>query len=800
NSSPNGIEGGKTDPKQKADRKLMFIIILLVDLVVALGVGIGVGYAIGNSETDTFTEPGEPTSQAPPTYEHWVDRPCMTEPSCPADVSKPPLIIVSLDGFRSDFMDRELTPNLDKLRNCGINAPHMVPSFPTLTFPNHYTQVTGLYPESHGIVGNNMYDSDLGVFSLSSSNKLKSEWWGGEPIWNTAKKHGLRTATYFWVGSDVEIQEMRPDYWFLYADAEYFSRVDVLVALLSQPEGLRPDLLTLYYDEPDHTGHEPGPNSPEEDEQIKRMDGIIGYLMDGLMRIGFHDCIDVIVMADHGMANRTCDQLYVLDDYIEEDDYYIRSTCGTMLRLDPKSSAGISEAKDVVDALKCTHPVATPYVKTDIPKRWHYINNIRIEDILITVPAGWTASASPSTWCDGGTHGYDNLGKLMKALFIAQGPSFKSGLTIEPFHNIELYELMCEILEITPAPNNGTRGALHHLLKNVRFPPEPTPPTIPSTIVACDYPADDTAYNKRIEDDTSGCGCINIPADDLKAFDSRLETVANNEENHAPFGLPIVMLSDEVCQLRQENYSQVTVTEWRTTIPTYTIEKDQITTLSGEKEDCLSRPDVRLPADVSTHDCNFLDSNLTGFMENLTTGYLYPPILGQSEDEMMDALINSNAVMQFKGFRTDMWDGFLFQQVARWADSSNGINVISGPIYDLDADGLADGAEIQENDTLLLPTHFFMVVSRCSGDQVISASCSDVETISFVLPNMDGIYTCQTSADYVEHHRASIRDVELLTGLSFYPDVNLNSYEQIYLRSKIHEKGDIWTDWPLTTN
>ncbi|KAJ8032888.1 Venom phosphodiesterase 2 [Holothuria leucospilota] len=777
--------------KSSKSNVVTYCIVGVCTFCVALGIGFGCGFVVGNNEETLVDE--TLSIQASAT---WLSQPCMTTTNCPANVSKPPLIIVSLDGFRYDFLDRGLTPNIEKLQNCGAKAEYMIPAFPSITFSNHYSIATGLYPESHGIVGNSMYDPALGSFSISSDNKFDSGWWGGEPIWNTAQQQGLRTATYFWVGSDVEIQGMRPDYWFLYAETEFKSRVEVLVSLLAQPEGLRPDFLTLYYDEPDHTGHSPGPDTPEEDTEIARMDGLIGYLMDSLMRIGMHECINVIVVADHGMANRSCDQLYVLDDYVDRYDYYTRDTAGTMLRLDPKSSS--TDPQSVVDQLACKHEVAVPYLKWNTPKRWHYMNNLRIEDILVTVPEGWTASDDPTTWCDGGTHGYDNLGPKMRALFAAHGPAFKSGVETEPFQNIELYELMCEILEISPAPNNGTRGALHDILKS----PVPLAPklgTSPTALLECNYPIDDVAYDIRLLDDITGCACTKFNQDDIKyVYDFRLNTIFNNVDLHAPFGLPVTQFQD-LCELQHQNY--LTMYSHNIGAPlyaTFTIDKDQIASMGTIYPDCSVRPDVRIGADVSTLDCPYLNSQQSGQMTNIGTGYLYPPIFGQGDGEMMDGLITSNTVPQYQGFNQDMWQEYLWRQVPSWADSSNGVNVITGPIYDVDKDGLIDSDQVRESarvGTTLVPTHMFAIFTRCKGGIAMSSDCTDVESVSFIVPNIDGIYTCESQRVYLENNRATINDVEKLTGLDFFP--NLDEYQRIHLKSRIHSKGAMWNDWPM---
>lgn len=810
--------------------KIYLLAAFVIAFVVALSVGIGIGFAIGNDKVSeaepiigtTFrptepirTEPpvtrppDKPTTKVPtepPPIPKWMDVPCFTgdQPKCPKGVSSPPLILISLDGFRANYLQRGLTRVIKRLSECGVSTPYMFPSFPSVTFPNHYTIATGLYPESHGIIGNSMYDPEFKAsFCLSCSEKQKNRWWGGEPIWNTVLKQGKRSASYFWTGSDVDIEDMRPTYYFLYDGGNtYEQRVDVLRGWLSLPEDRRPDFITMYLDEPDHTGHDPGPDSDEENEMLEYVDEIIERLMDSIVEVGMENCVNIMIVADHGMANRTCDQVYILDDYLDKDDYYTRTTGGTMLRIDPSSSAVIGDPKEVVEALKCKHPAGVPSLKEDTPKRWHYINNRRIEEVVVPVEAGWTANDGPTDWCDGGTHGYDNLSPYMQALFLAYGPAFKQNIDVEPFQNIQLYNLMCEIMGLEPAPNNGTAGYLHHLLNH----PAPLEPVSPPTGMPedCSYPSTDEEYYERIDQDVSECMC-DIEADTTKTledFDKQLDLTDVEEiaakEMHAPFGMPAVdVTGSSYCELAQSNY--VTGYSHDHHMPlfvSYTMEKRDNRGIPVDLDNCTVRSDVRVATETSANCTDY--EMLSGEMENVTIGYLYTAGLTDTIEDSMNARVTSNMVPQYPGFIADLWEGLIQPHIPLWADEYDGINVVAGPIFDYDSDGIRDHANTTDKDgtrfgNTLLPTHYFVVVTRCASGQEMNKNCDKIEPLAFILQNKDGIQTCQSRRVFAEMHSATIADIEILSGLRIFP--TLPPYDAMHLKHHQYVKGTMWQHW-----
>ncbi|XP_071949206.1 venom phosphodiesterase-like [Antedon mediterranea] len=784
----------------------------LIVLALGIGAGIGIGYGIGYNNAEEEIPTGDNDEQKQdnnclPSGRNtsWFTLPCADESksTCPHGYEDPPLLLISLDGFRPDYLTRnkDMVPNINKLRKCGSYAPYMKPAFPSVTFPNHYTIVTGLYPESHGIIGNNMYDPDLGVFSLGNGAALDKRWWGGEPIWNTVMKQGKRAATYFWPGSDADIQDMRPNYYFTYDGSHaYEQRIDIVLGWLLLPIDRRPHFITLYFDEPDHAGHDPGPFSDGINDALKKVDDVIGRLMDGLADYNLHNCINMVVVADHGMANRSCDQIYMHDKFLPASEYYRRSTAGTMLRLTPKSNAQLQDPRDIVDALQCTSPIATAYVKQDIPKRWHYINNIRIEDSLIPVEAGWTATGGPTTFCDGGTHGYDNLDVSMEALFFAIGPAFKKEFEVEPFENIELYNLMCEVIGVMPAPNNGTFGSLHSILKKTKIviAPDYSKITIP---IECPYPTD---YEQRLAEDTSQCVCPSMSSAEIKEFDENLK-LSNEEEidakgKHAPFLRPFTNEDWELCELTQKDYLiGYSHNHSMALYVSYTLSKQPEFAL---KENCV-RADVRVVDEFTRHCVEVEDA----YNSTISTGFLFQPEFASSEDRQMDALISSNVAPHYTNFTLDLWEGYLKETLRHWSNVYGDINVIAGPAFDYNADGLADDAMALsiKNSTIdgqLVPTHYYAVVTRCI-DGELNLDCPKLEMIAFILRHMDGIQTCKPPSQFLETHIARVRDVMLLTGLIFHPDHgSLDVYDSIRLMTFMPMLGEFWKLWemPNTVN
>ena len=381
---------------------------------------------------------------------------------------KPTVILISFDGFRWDYMEKTETPNLHRLAKDGVRAKRLIPSFPSKTFPNHYTLVTGLYPENHGIVSNRMWDSSVNkmfVYKDSISNH-ENFWWGGEPIWSTAVKQGQKSATFFWPGSEAEIGGIRPTYSVPYdGKIPDSARVDRILHWLDLPVEQRPTLITLYFSLTDDIGHKYGPESKEILPAIREMDLMAGRLMNGLMERSLYDKVNIIVTADHGFTSVSKDSIIFLDKYIDMES--VRAIMESpVVGLRSKDN----DDQKLFNLLSHVHPHMHVYNKENMPARYHYTKSDRISPVVLVADEGWSISTKSyfnkhKDYDFGGSHGYDNELISMGAIFVAHGPAFKQGYMAEPFYNIHVYELMAHILGLKPAPNDGSFDAVKNMLK-----------------------------------------------------------------------------------------------------------------------------------------------------------------------------------------------------------------------------------------------------------------------------------------------------------------------------------------------
>ncbi len=381
---------------------------------------------------------------------------------------KPTIILISIDGFRWDYPEKADTPNLHFLIESGVRAKRMIPSFPTKTFPNHYTIVTGLYPDHHGIIANNMYDIERDEwFGLSNDSAIhNSRWWGGEPIWVTAEKQGLIGACYFWPGSSTIIAGDLPMYFYKYeGKVKNETRVQQVLNWLDLPVEQRPSVLITYFSTIDEVGHDFGPDAPETLRAIAYIDSVLGLLVDGLKKRNILDKVNIIVVSDHGMVATAPDRVIFLDDYVSVDDVRVIDW-SPIIALNPKEG----KEDEIFARLKNAHPQLKVYRKHELPQRFHYGQNSRVPAIIGIAEEGWTIGThetfvSSPHYFRGGNHGYDNQLLSMGATFITCGPAFESGLIIEPFQNIHLYSLMAEILKLQPAPNDGNVDSVRVMLR-----------------------------------------------------------------------------------------------------------------------------------------------------------------------------------------------------------------------------------------------------------------------------------------------------------------------------------------------
>ena len=378
------------------------------------------------------------------------------------------LVLVSIDGFRPDYLRRPASMRLRRLAAQGAEARWLEPVAPTLTFPNHYSIVTGRFPAHHGVVGNAMFDPAIGYrFSIRDTAAVRDpRWWGGEPIWVTAVKQGRRSATFFWPGSEAPIGGVRPTYARAYdSSVPNRARVRQVLDWLRLPASEAPSLVTLYFSDVDAAGHRYGPNAPQVDSAIARVDSAVGGLADGLEAMAAGGRVNLLFVSDHGMTDVSPDRLIYLDDYLPLPSIRV-DEWAPILGVTPLEGT----AEHLYERLRGRHPHLAVYRRAEVPPRFHFDASPRLAPVIAVADEGWlvTTHAIMDTLSAGGfpkgMHGYDPALPTMRAFLVARGPAFRHGVLVPPFTNVHLYALMAHILGLRPAPNDGVLDSAATLL------------------------------------------------------------------------------------------------------------------------------------------------------------------------------------------------------------------------------------------------------------------------------------------------------------------------------------------------
>ena len=387
---------------------------------------------------------------------------------------KTTVILISIDGMRSDYLELHKPPALNRIAAEGTRAKWMQPAYPTKTFPNHYTIATGLYPDNHGLIENNMYDAERDkVFGLHDRDAVQDPaWWSGEPIWVTATKAGRVAGAYFFPGTETLIQGIAPKYWKQYdGKVPNEERVDTILSWFELPAEERPTIITMYFSDVDDAGHAHGPESAETRDALLKVDGSIERLVKGLKAIGADKKTNLIIVSDHGMAPFKWRDAVVLDMLFDANDARRIFWTGEFTQIFPKS--GREDA--IYDAIRSKlPPTAKIYRKHEFPARFKFGKAKRIAP-LVVVPEVGTIITNKERYAryekEGtldklrGGHGYDNAHPLMRASFIGYGPAFKKGYLSEPFESVDVYNLMARILKLKPAPNDGDFNRIKAVLR-----------------------------------------------------------------------------------------------------------------------------------------------------------------------------------------------------------------------------------------------------------------------------------------------------------------------------------------------
>ena len=376
---------------------------------------------------------------------------------------KPCVIMLSLDGFRSNYPDMVHLATFDSLARVGVRAEYLKPAFPSITFPNHYTLATGLYPDNHGIVANSFYDPKSGKhYSIGDRSAVEdASFYGGEPLWVTAEKQGVRTASFFWVGSEAPISGIYPSYWKKYDQKVSFSdRIGTVMSWLSLPEDKRPQLILLYYHEPDASGHQYGPESEEVKKCLVDLDHKLAEFTGKLKQLPCFSGIDFIVVSDHGMEATNRIRSVNLSDYLDTAWFSHIKGSSPVLMFKAKGE----NTQKAFNALKLI-PHCRIWKSDEMPHELHYGKNPRTLDFVLLAENGWSIKLRDDDRIPAGSHGYDPDDKKMPAIFYASGPSFKTGYAAKGINTIDIYPLITRLLNIRPVSVDGKLERVKDMLR-----------------------------------------------------------------------------------------------------------------------------------------------------------------------------------------------------------------------------------------------------------------------------------------------------------------------------------------------
>jgi len=366
---------------------------------------------------------------------------------------QPYVLMVSFDGFRYDYDTKTETPNLDFMRDNGVKAEGLIPVFPSKTFPNHYALATGAYTGTNMITANTFYDTKFKqVYKIADKEKVRdAKWYKAEPIWVTAERQNVKSASYFWVGSEAPIKGYLPSIVKYYDhNFPFKARVDSVMSWLQLPAEERPHLVMLYFHEPDSAGHKFGPESPEMIPVIKSMDDLLGYILKGINKLDIADEINLVLVSDHGMTTISKDRVIYLEDHITDMDDIITFPGDPVVQIHLKEPN--EELVNKIDNQLKNIEHLQVFKKDEVPARYHFINR-NTGDLVLVADEGWIIAKRGKSSYSNGTHGYDPAVKNMHGIFYAMGPKIKSNYKIGTFENINVYPFICKLLEIEPYAN-----------------------------------------------------------------------------------------------------------------------------------------------------------------------------------------------------------------------------------------------------------------------------------------------------------------------------------------------------------
>ncbi|KHN73802.1 Ectonucleotide pyrophosphatase/phosphodiesterase C27A7.1 [Toxocara canis] len=693
-----------------------------------------------------------------------------------SDVKAAPLLVISFDGFNVEYRRRGIVRSLEQIERCGVSAEYMYASYPSKTFPNHYTIATGLYPEAHGIVDNAVYDSELLPELVDIKRTRHPGYYRGHPIWNVVEENNRLAACIFWPGCGNGRQ---PTYNLKYNKSmANMERIDKLISWLTLPEPQRPSLLMAYFDQPDSAGHFqttvddliswltlPEPQRPsllmayfdqpdsaghfqttvdDVNRQLAEVDSTLVYLFARLRSVNLMDCVNLVVVSDHGMQK--LHKRYYLNEQLNTTAYSLPEL----------------KRKLKCECKRCDYRL---YDWATMPKRYHFAANRRIGDLIVEGRPGTILFSSRNEDSNiTADHGYDYLERSMHTIFFAKGPDIAVGVRLRPFQNIELFSLMAKLLMVRAPSNNGTEGALDEVLRDKKR----RKTTSPQHLVRCNV-------ERPVPVKRCGYFCeqhiLKKVAPVSKCLGSPGSSSLIGGNSHV-CSVPLCSAFAVVTKTGSDN-SKIIVER-----------------LSG-----IELEIVEVTAKQSIDSCVF------------TVRQECPSMNANDTDLVKQQIIASDprkGYAYFDLFRVPLLDSFyngafksLQNITSMYARKYGKLIVITGTIYDHNNDGIADKAPYHKMvGEKAVPSHIFRIVMRCD-DSVWSQNEETCETphatrvIAFIIPHVGDDLNCLEPFDYLASHLARVRDIELLTNIEFFIDRSkFDSLLAVHLRTSI--ANELW--------
>uniref|UniRef100_A0A914HHL7 Ectonucleotide pyrophosphatase/phosphodiesterase family member 3 n=1 Tax=Globodera rostochiensis TaxID=31243 RepID=A0A914HHL7_GLORO len=678
------------------------------------------------------------------------------------DINIPPLVVISLDGFQRGYLHLNIVQTLDRMSECGARADFMFPSYPSRTFPNHHTIATGLWPGVHGVIDNTAYDAQISPKLEDMKNTKNAAFYGGEPIWSLAVRQHKRMFCLFWPGCSLNITGHNPTVDLPYNSSfPYSKRVDKIVEWLTLPAIERPSLIMAYFDQPDNVGHFHTSEKQVELELVY-LESVLDYLFSSLRREEMLDCINLIILSDHGMQ------------WLNERFYFNELFGPTAQSSGLIASNGVighvyvtnhtnsteSEKIQLLDKFTCFDKTKFHlYDRKRMPKRYQYARQKRVGDLVFDGRPGVAFYASSNDdYNVTSDHGYDYRFEQMHAIFFARGPNIRKGIRLEPFQNVELFNLFIDLLRLPQnTPNNGTLGVLDGLIHNMDLHRPPVFPFDPEVHPLGECVGSSQQHHLTPCDGITSAECEHK----IKAIEQKLDA-CRKHQSHPPNAFFYTKFHN-LCIINLCAALLLTPFVDGKVGPTMLYES-------------LSSSDF---VNASSFECPFsdkqFDKNCQNSMKNAPNGTVWRSIAASEENVYS---ISDFAQLQFPMFGLFAEGPFTYlQNITRhYVRLFGKVVSITGTITDQDMDGIAD----QRNSsvlktTIIPPTHFFRILIRCEDDLwhlngINCKSANATRLLTFVLPNVRKELNCLGPDEYLLVNTARVRDVELLTGVQFFAE------------------------------